>query len=89
MSWYRRLVRWLAREEMLTAEIAKQESARLAYTATAQAELREKMAYAQGQMAGRQEMADCVLESVMQRMGGADDLVQPEDVATAKKAMLH
>ena len=89
MTLWRRLVRYLAREDLLVAELAKQELAKFAYTAAQQAELLEKMAYAQGELAGQQKMADCIAQAVAARMGGGDDMVQPEDVANAKKALLH
>ena len=84
MTLYRRFVRFLA-----AAELSRAQAGQLAYTATVQLEMAEKIAFARGEMAGQERMAEAVLESVRERMEGAVDLVQEQDVAAAKKGMIH
>lgn len=83
------LMLMLAREELRAAELAKQEAARFAYEAAAQVEMREKVAHAMGEMEGQAKMAEAIAQAVAQRMGGGDDLVTPEDLARAKRGMVH
>lgn len=84
---WKRLVRWLARDEI--AQAYETGSAMTQALAMQQAEMLAQAAFARGQCAGRQEMYDHISDQVTARTGGAPDFVMPEDLARAKKGLLH
>lgn len=55
----------------------------------AQVELLKSQAFAEGQCAGRQEMHQRIELIVAARTHGTGDYVSPEDLAEAKKGLLH
>lgn len=52
-------------------------------------EITRRQAYAEGQCVGRQEMYDHISQIVAARTHGHGDYVNPEDLALAKKGLLH
>lgn len=89
MTIWRRFVRFLAREELAAAEGATTAANHAAYNAAYQIELREKMAYAQGEVAGQAAMLSQIADQVLERTGGCPDFVTEEDLKRARKGLLH
>lgn len=83
MSPWRRFIRWLARDEIMLVRAEEKAVAEMS------AHFERRASYAEGQQVGRQEMYDHIDEAVRERMGGAIDFVNPEDLARAKKGLLH
>lgn len=75
--------------QLAESELAKSQAAQMAYEVAVQLEAAEKLAHALGELEGQQRMADCVLQSVRERTGGADDLVQERDIEAARKRSVH
>lgn len=83
MTFFRRFIRWLAQDEITRAhERGYKECAAIA-------ELRKRVAYAEGQVDGRQEMSDAIDRTVAARTMGMGDYINAEDLASTKKGMIH
>jgi signal transduction histidine kinase len=82
----RKFLRWLCRQEIADAcaEMAMQ-----AVSAEAMREMREKIAHLRGMTEGSQAAFDAVEKAILERTGGLQDLVCMDDVARAKKGILH
>jgi hypothetical protein len=88
------LIRWLSRKE-----IAQTQSEAVALVTQAlklpvaidqmQLALAHARGFAEGQLVGRQEMWDHMSTIVGERTGGAQDVVTPEDLARARRGLLH
>lgn len=71
------------------AAAGMQQQADLTNQLVQQTELCRRMAYAEGQMAGRQEMYDRINDIVCARTNGAGDYVSEEDLKRAKRGLIH
>ena len=86
------LIRWLAGwlAKKATAEtrvvVASPDQMQIS---SEQLRLMLAQAFASGQMSGQQEMWDHLNSIVDGRMHGAQDVVTPEDLARARKGLLH
>lgn len=95
------LIRWLARKEIaqaydegfaLAAQIAKtREAIDQAIVAANKlpVAIDRAQSFAEGQLIGRQEMWDHLNDMVGERIGGCQDVITPEDLARARKGMVH
>jgi hypothetical protein len=98
MLIFRRFVRWLARKEIaqaqneaiaLVAQVGKPLDQLSITVSQVPLTLISAQAFAEGQIAGREEMWDRLNAIVGERMGGAQDVVTSEDLARARKGLLH
>lgn len=107
MSPWRRLIRFLAREELSElfgiymkaitdhTKAAIQVEAQMKAQAEATAQLiakiehGKKLAYAEGELAGRQQAWDCMESVIAERTGGLPDYITQADLAAAKKNGIH
>lgn len=76
-------MRFLAQRDILLAR-AEERS-----LAEAQLYLHRQMACAQGEQAGIQRLNDELERLISARTGGCGDYINPEDLKTAKKGLLH
>lgn len=83
MNLYRSLIRYLALDQITEAHAAGYKEG------AAIAELAKRVAYAEGECAGRLSAMAEIDSVVAARTMGMGDLVMPEDLARAKKGMLH
>lgn len=83
MNLYRRFIRWLALDQITEAH------ANGYMECAAIAELQKRVAYAEGQVDGRQEMSDAIDRTVAARTMGMGDYISAEDLARAKRGMVH
>jgi hypothetical protein len=86
MTWWRRLVLYLAKRELASL---REEFAAACVQAGLEASGAELRAFLKGHAAGCQQAMDEVNRVVSERMGGAVDFINPEDVRQARKGMLH
>lgn len=87
MTLWRRLIRYLARDEISQAyEAGASLTQALAIQA---AQILAQESFARGECEGRRQMSDAVERAVSERMGGGSDLISAEDIARAKKGIVH
>lgn len=83
MNQFRRLIRWLALDQITAAhDRGYRECAAIT-------ELAKHVAYAEGLSAGRVEMCEAIDRAVADRLGTGGGEVMPEDLARARRGMLH
>lgn len=87
MKLFRRLIRWLAREEIAQAMEAGSQMTQA--IALQQAELLAQAAFANGQCHGRQEALDRLDAIVAARTAGFGDYINEDDLVKAKRGLLH
>lgn len=87
MKLWRTFVRWLARDEISQAYEAG--SSLTQAIAIQGAQILAQESFARGECEGRRQMSDDVERAVNERMGGGQDLISAEDIARAKKGIVH
>jgi hypothetical protein len=90
-DWLRLLVAHFAKPQIEQAFQAGAEAQRAAYVAgeVIRMECVKRMAYAEGEVAGRAQAWAYMAEVIAERTGGPADYINPEDLARAKKGILH
>lgn len=93
MTWWRRLVGFLARKELAAVraemDAMRLEFCRLGIDHGMMTELVKQQAYADGEYAGIQRMEKQIEETIRERTRGLGDYVQTEDLTKAKKGLVH
>lgn len=84
---WRRIIRWLAREEIAAA--ASYERAALLVQIPPMQQKAFEAGMATGEIKGKNKAFDELDRIVCDRMSGASDYVTPEDIERAKRGMLH
>lgn len=87
MDRWKRLVRWLARDEI--AQAYETGSAMTQALAMQQSEMLAQAAYANGQCAGRHEVMERLDAIVAARTAGFGDYISEDDLAKAKRGLVH
>lgn len=85
----RRLIRWLARNEI--ADAKAEVAARMLNGAIEESmqKFERQAHYLKGFTEGSDRAFDAVETAVRERMGGSTDLVMPEDIRRAKRGLVH
>ena len=83
MTWWRRLLRFLARDLIFEVILAERRECAAAVLLNRHAD------YLHGVRDGAAQAFDAVEASVRERMSGAQDLVTEEDLRRARKGLLH
>jgi hypothetical protein len=82
-----RLLCWLMRKDLAHARAEGRVFSDLQHAKDLGMEI--KIAYLRGLRDGADEAFASIERCVAERMGGGQDLVMPEDIARAKRGMLH
>jgi hypothetical protein len=83
MNLFRRLIRWLARDEITAAHVKGY------VDCAAIAELAKRVSYAEGEVAGGQRVLEQLQWVVAARTEGKGGIVTIEDLEITKRGMLH
>jgi hypothetical protein len=83
LNLFRRLIRYLALDQITEAH------AKGYMECAAIAELAKRVAYAEGEMCGREAAMAEIDRIVAARTGGAGDYISEEDLKRARKGLLH
>lgn len=83
VNLFSRLIRYLALDQITEAHKAGY------MECAAIAELAKLVCYEQGVLDGRKEMGDAIDRTVAERTMGMGDYISAEDLASAKKGMVH
>jgi hypothetical protein len=83
MNLYSRFLRYLARSEITQAHAAGYREC------STIAELAKRVAYAEGEVAGRQQALEQLHEVISARTEGMGGIVTIYDLETAKRGLLH
>ena len=79
----RRVLRWLARRE-IEAEVQWERA-----QCVAAIRMHKELAYAQGKLDGTNAAFQVVEEAMRERMAGGEDAWQAQDLAAARKRLVH
>lgn len=86
MNWWRRFVLFLAEKELAELRLLV---FRLGVDHGLALEACKRLAFAEGEAAGVKRLNDEIEKVIAERTGGCGDYIQTEDLAQAKKGMVH